>query len=69
MSKSEYIIELEQEVERTLKTLDLGEEKTNRLVQSFTKNILSRWRGLNIYFKLSEFSDKPARNNAILSEY
>jgi hypothetical protein len=61
MSKSEYIIELEQE--RTLKTLGLGEEKTNRLVCSLTKNILNRWRGLNIYFKSQQFVYKILRGD------
>jgi Mor family transcriptional regulator len=69
MSKSEYILELEQEIERTLKAVGLNEEISGRIISLLTVNLLKRWRGLTIYFKLSEFSDKPARNNAILSEY
>jgi hypothetical protein len=46
MSKSEYIIEIEQEIGRTAKQVGLSEEVANRLIVSLTKNSLQRWRGL-----------------------
>jgi hypothetical protein len=65
----EYLIELDQEIQKCAEQIGLNKEKSNHLSELVSKCLTNRWRGLSIYFRSFKREIATGIHEEILGEY